>query len=855
MGEGAGVTRSVVGVGIAAVLAAATLVSAAPAPAEALSPWWGVTSGSEPTNLVSGGHGQIVVTAGNRGDADTAGEVTISDRLPVGLQATGIESSRGGKPNNSRGPVSCVLATLTCTYSGSLRPFEQIEVDISVSIGARAASGEQNTASVSGGGVSSAVSASHAIEVDGSEKSGVEDFHLIAENAGGSVDTRAGSHPFQLTSVVTLNTAPPEREGYPQAVTLPRDIVSELPAGLIADPAPLERCTERQFDKYTEGPGLDGNQCPTQSAVGAATVTFDAPPKGFATVTTPIFNVEALPGEPARFGISLLGVASAFLKTSVRSGGDYGVTLASNSITQMASLLSLKLTFWGVPGDPRHDGQRGWECLVGSGGCTPSAAISSLPFLSLPTSCGTLLLSAFVGDSWPQANELQANGLAPVLYPLASATLPALNGCGSLPFSPEISTSLDTNVASTPSGFGVHVHVSQAGGEGSEAVASSPVKDMTIALPAGVTLNPAGANGLEACSERLIGFEGSRELPTEPGVSNPVFTPYLPGTAAALAAGDGEPMRPGMNFCPDASKIGTVKISTPLLANPLEGAMYLASPQNLPGGPRENPFGSLVAVYVVAEEPISGVLVKLPGKLALDSVTGQLTATFEDTPQLPFEDIDLQFFGGAQAPLSTPARCGTYTTNAPFVPWAAEESDQSALTRTATSTFAISSGPNGSPCRYQGQALLFSPSMTAGTASIQAGAFSPLTVTIGRADGQQAIQSMRLKLPPGLSGMLAGVPLCPEAQANAGACGSASEIGETTLLAGLGGDPLTIAGGKVYLTEGYEGAPFGLSIAVPARVGPFDLQEVQADHRPRQARNRPGDGRADDRDRIDSPDS
>ena len=116
-----------------------------------------------------------------------------------------------------------------------------------MSVGAGARSGEQNTATVSGGGAATAASASHAIEVDGSEKFGVEDFQLIAENAGGSVDTEAGSHPFQLSSVVTLNTERPKPTGGPRPVALAKNIVSELPAGLLANPTGLAQCSEAQF--------------------------------------------------------------------------------------------------------------------------------------------------------------------------------------------------------------------------------------------------------------------------------------------------------------------------------------------------------------------------------------------------------------------------------------------------------------------------------------------------------------------------------------------------------------------------------------------------------------------------------
>ena len=188
-------------------------------------------------------------------------------------------------------------------------------------------------------------------------------------------------------------------------------------------------------------------------------------------------------------------------------------------------------------------------------------------------------------------------------------------------------------------------------------------------------------------------------------------------------------------------------------------------------------------MYLVAEDPVSGSLVKLPGKVALNETTGQITTTFENSPQLPFEDAELHFFGGERAPLATPARCGTYTTKATFTPWSGGEPVKS------RSSFAVTSGPNGTPC--PGVALPFTPSLSSGTTNINAGSFSPLTTTLSREDGQQSIQSVTLHYPPGVSGLLAGVKLCGEAEANAGTCGPESEIGETIVSVGLGGDPFT----------------------------------------------------------------
>jgi hypothetical protein len=176
----------------------------------------------------------------------------------------------------------------------------------------------------------------------------------------------------------------------------------------------------------------------------------------------------------------------------------------------------------------------------------------------------------------------------------------------------------------------------------------------------------------------------------------------------------------------------------------------------------------------------------------------------------------LHFFGGDRAPLGTPAACGAYTTTASIAPWSGNQPAES------SSTFNIVSGPDGSACQSP---LLFSPELTAGSTNIQAGAFTPFTTTMSRQDGQQNLQSIVLHMPPGLSGLLSGVKLCPEPQADQGLCGPQSEIGETTVSVGLGGDPFSVKGGKVFITEGYEGAPYGLSIVNPAKAGPYDLEK------------------------------
>jgi hypothetical protein len=823
----------------ALILAAASLLGCVTASsASAAGPWWHLESSATPTNLPPGGKGEIVVTASDIGEEavnGSANPVTITDMLPNGLSAS--VSAISGEVRNTRdgagGPVTCSPASLSCTFSGTLEPYEQLRVTILMEkVAPCGCSGEENDVTVTGGGAPPASLGRPVTVSDAATPFGVEDYELTPEGEGGSLDTQAGSHPFQLTTTLVLNRTG-ALEGTstgedlkPQAPALAKDLAFKFPAGLIGNPTVLPRCSALQFGHIVKvGSYAEANECPADTAVGVASVTLNEPfGLKYTTVVVPLFNLEPEVGEPARFGFEVVK-DSVFIDTSIRTGGDYGVTVSVNDITQVIAFLSSAVTIWGVPGDPSHDQDRGWACL-GRGdtaeGCTTLGQSKPPPFLTLPTSCPTNpsteqpepLTTEVESDSWSEPRPAGER----LLFP--GAPMPALDGCNSLQFVPEIKAVPDGQQANRPTGLGIDVHVPQEGQLNPTGLAQSNVKDIRVTLPEGVALNPAGANGLEACSEGLIGYLPGESTPP----SELHFTSSLPGGTAALAAGDTELLEPGVNFCPDASKIGTVKITTPLLPNPLEGSVYLAA-QNT------NPFGSLVSMYIVAEDPVSGSLVKLPGQVSLNPSTGQIESTFENTPQLPFEDAELHFFGGETAPLSTPAHCGTYATHATFTPWSGNEAVKS------SSSFQITSGPNGSGC--PGSGLPFSPSLEGGATNINAGAFSPFTLTISRKDGEQNMQSVEAHLPPGLSGVLSTVELCPEPQADLGECPAGSLIGESTVSVGVGGDPFSVSGGRFYLTGPFNGsgactvghagcAPFGLTFEVPAKAGPFDLERNTA---------------------------
>jgi hypothetical protein len=667
------------------VLASGVLLVALASPASALavSPWWHVTSGARPSDLQVGSAGQIVVTASNLGDADANGgsePVEIADKLPVGLSATGVEGyveemkSGGGR---ERIALTCTLAPLQCGYTGSLAPYRQLQVSIDVTAEPSAKSGGANEVTVSGG-EAPGVSASRGVLIGSGVPFGLEAYEAGAEDEDGVPDTQAGSHPFQLTTAFTLDqTGEP---GKPPA--LAKDLRLELPAGLIADSTPFPRCTLTQFATSSSGVDL----CPPDTALGVASVTVDDPTDfgpAPVTLTVPVFNLAPIVGEPARFGFDVENVP-VLLAASVRSGTDYGITLGANDIPQTPTLIGATLTLWGVPGDPQHDGSRGWNCIdgeryrEGDGSLPPCAALGEphpLPLLTLPTSCTGLPETVAEVDSWTTPG---------VFFAYASGVpLPGLAGCNRLPFGPSIEVAPDDAEADTPTGFAVQLRVPQEVSLDADGLAESDAKDVTVTLPSGMELNRSIEADTQGCSTSEIGFTGFSELQ---GARTATFTPSLPGSS-----GSSEPLEPGVNFCPNASKIATVKVNTPL-ANPLEGAVYLAARQNGPGPfeELETQPGFIAGMYLVAEDPVSGVLLKLPATFTREPASGHLMMGLEDMPQLSIEETEIHFFGGTYAPFSTPALCGPYTTTASFTPWSGNGPVES------SSTFDINSGPDGS---------------------------------------------------------------------------------------------------------------------------------------------------------------
>jgi hypothetical protein len=577
----------------------------------------------------------------------------------------------------------------------------------------------------------------------------LESFTAEVRNQDGTPFTQAGGHPFEAFTDINFHTHDQNGQQVPDESV--RTIETDLPAGLIGNPQSTPKCTR---DQLTTG---FGGGCPDNTQVGVAVLKTGI---GL-NVTAAVYNLVPPEGVPAQFGFIAL-IPPVYVTASVRPDGGLSVRIPNNS--QALPLTGTSLTFWGVPGDPAHDADRG-QCLQ-----NPDQTVlcpfqgDRLPFLSNPTSCTGPVTTVLRANSW-QGGQFET---------LTSTTPVGADGCDNVPFDPAIDVQSSSSQAETPSGLSVDITVPQP--QNPTGIAQSHLRDAEVTLPQGTAINPATADGLAGCTEAQIGL-GNTADPS----------------------------------CPNASKIGNLSIESPLQAEPLRGGIYLATPN-------DNPFDSLTAIYLVGQG--GGVTVKLAGEIERDPQTGQLRTTISDAPQLPFTRFHLDFKGGSRAPLVNPATCGTKTASASLAPWSGNNPTE------LTDSFEIDSGPNGSACVTSEAARPFTPSLNAGLANPAAGSQGAFELAVSRPDGSQEIAAIDATLPEGVSAVLSSATQCAEAQAAAGTCGGESLVGSASVKAGAGTNPFQITGGQVYIAGPYKGAPLSLSIVVPARAGIFDLGTV-----------------------------
>lgn len=731
----------------------------APSASALQTPKWRITSVSTPTDVKAGDEqDEVIVSAVNVGGAATDGSaVTITESLPAGITA----GSARGTDEFAELPLACsteTRATVSCTDSATVDPGDELLVRVPIQIAPNAATSDDES-SVVGGGAEGTASVG-AIIVSSTQA----EFGLVRGGTAIALSSmEAGGHP-NLTTLFSLNT----RE-FAEVPAESKDVEFNAPVGLVGDAVGFPRCP---INSVLNGGNGGVPLCPADTVVGTAIVTItsasllgrDLP------FSVPVYNVAPAPGEPVAFAFKAQ-IVNVRLDTSVLSDGDYGVRVTAANISEGAQTLAASVTVWGVPAEHNGAGRDHVGRPEPLGGIDVGAA--RVPLLTNPTQCATPLTATLATDSWQEPGTFQTQ----------ETELGLLTGCDKVPFTSSMSMVPDKLEAGAPAGYDFDLTIDRAQDAAPEEMAASDVKDVTALLPVGAVISPSAATGLAAClDEQFFGPEANRGL-------------SQPATAGA---------------CPPESQIGTVRIKTPALEEALQGNVYLGAPVCNPCTPSDAQSGRMVRLFVQAtSEGEGGIVIKLEGTASINQQSGQITATFKDNPQLPFNEFKLKLSGGPRATLANPSVCGPTTTSADLTPW----STPFTLDSVPTSTFDVTG------C----QPPQFDPSFTAGTTNNQAGAFSPFTVSFGRGDADQDLAGIQMQLPPGLLGMVSSVPLCREPQATEGTCGPESAIGSTQVLTGPGSEPFLVTGGQVFLTEGYKGAPYGLSIVVPAKAGPYTL--------------------------------
>lgn len=793
--------------------------------AASAAPEWDSEVFQAPTNLPPGGRGMILIIPSNVGPDSSTASPTVSFELPAGVTVAASDTpffwSCTGSPTvtctNALGFAPMPPSTTHNLFGGAGAP-----IRLTVALEPDAPQGSfPFDVTVSGAG-GDPVTQTHRITV-GSEQLGFGlesgSFAAGAFDEAGNDFTQAGGHPYQATASFKYNTRfiefDPSDLGSAyrmiQAMGAPRDVVADLPAGFVGDPTAVPTCPDlgavRRF------------RCPAASQVGVAHISPPAGSLGKLRMYG-VYNVEPAKNHPAEFAFrSPLGLI--LMVPSVRSNGDWGVRVSVRALTEVDTLFASRVTLWGVPADPRHDSQRCAAPNSVTGACvgydefgiTPSpetapgamdphaASVPLRPFLTNPTECsGSPVVTGLHLSEWATPAPFDAFGDPDLTSPgwhSATTSSPPVTGCEALQFNPSIEVSATTGEPGAPTGLDFELEVPQ--NDDPNGLATAHLRNTTVTLPEGMTVNPSSADGLDACSSAQIGLV----------------------SRAPMRFDKSEPS------CPQGSKIGSVEVDTPLLDEPLTGEVFLARQA-------DNPFDSLLAIYLVVRGP--GVIAKLAGHVEADSTTGRLSTTVVDNPQIPFSRLSVSLKGGPRAPLTMPEDCGPKTVSADLSSWAGHVTQ-------ARDSFQVACPGRGG----------FAPRFSAGSTNPIAGDYSPLVARFTR-DGGDVFSRIETMLPDGMLAKLKGVGVCSNGQlatapAKSGrstqagpACPLGSQVGTVTVGAGAGSQPfypLTPglgATGRVFLTEAHSGvahplagarqAAYGLAFEVPAVAGPFDLGTV-----------------------------
>ena len=744
---------------------------------------------------VPGGRGTSILTlmVQNIGGATSEGTITVRAKLPNGLTLL-AKPTTGITQANPTPTWTCGASKVTevvCTRDEEVRPGLTAPPVNAVITAAPGTTAGTVQIEASGGGASTATEDLPLTVSTTPARPGFQAFTASAYDDNGSFDPRAGGHPFTASSAIFVNTVRSVK-GYVVPAGEPKDIKVKLPPGFLGNPNAVEGCPE----------STPTQDCNLDSAVG----TVEAINEHFGEWSAPalVFDTKDPIGYPAKFRFRILESEEVNAVGDLRSDEDYGVDVVSPRTPQVNQVMGVFFTFWGEPASSVFDSLRckapnpgieGIGAIRNEIGCRPSGTPDTA-LLTNATNCAEQAASPpFVRSTttiWQLPGQLFETTFG----------IPPVTGCDQLHFEGSLVLRSSGSASDSPESFTTSLATPTEGLLDPAKRIDPPMQKVVVQMPQGVSLNPSGADGLASCSEAQIGYIGGNfPLP------NPMHFDKT------------------LNSCPDASKIGSGTLHTPLLAEPLQGTLYLAAQGS------GNPFGTTFAVYLAIEDTRHGIAIKLPGKVETDQGTGQITVTFEHLPPYPVEKLDLTLKGGDRSALASPQTCGTFTTKTTFTPWSYPESGPPTVSE---SNLNIDSGANGAPCKGSESQLPFAVGFQAGTTDPVAGAHSPFEMRITRPDGAQNIDRFEMTAPQGFTATLRGVPYCSEpsiahAASNGGraeqaspSCPAASQIGATEVGAGAGPHPYYVDG-KVYLAGPYEGAPLSLVAIVPAVAGPFDL--------------------------------
>jgi hypothetical protein len=819
----------------------------APGIAAASSARWGLNALAAAT-VVPGGTLEYTVFIDNVGDTATSGEYEVLASLPRGIVAkeATVGSAEEGTllppchSGDGVGPVA-EARSVKCIGTAAVPPVHQVGQRFwrTLHLVARVAPTATGALTavfrvVGGGGVSGAT-----VQTTGVSPSpatfGIQAFDTAVSDASGAASRGAGAHPSLDTTNLTFNLerSPLPARGANWPVASVRDVSVDLPPGLVGNGSVLPQCRLRELTHVMhDGSGSSPlTDCAPASQVGVIRVRapYAELGEGFEVepfrqdLPTPLFNMVPSHGSPATFGFQYFGVP-VLLHAKLNPAGDYNIAIVASELPGGLAVQGNDVEFWGSPSASSHDAERQCpealetEVLATDATCVNESGepLYSRPahqaFLRNPTACtspGEGLTTTMRADSWFHPGVWEEKSVVsheepgfPLPPPGEPSTFPegfggpmkwgpvvGIEGCENVPFSPSMEVAPTSHEADSPSGLHVGIGMPQQGLEDENAISESDLKKVVTRFPAGVTLNPSSANGQDACTSAQIGLvSGVGEVPVR--------------------------FNEAKGACPDASKIGTAQLESPLVGktddpkeHTLDGSIYLAKEH-------DNPFWTLLAIYLVVEDEQTGTILKLPGRVNTNPSTGQIETVFDEQPQLPFNHLSLDFFGGSRAVLRMPAACGEYKIESALTGW-------SGKTVEASSSFRVETGPGGGACPTG----VFNPSFTDGTLGSAASQFSPELLSFSRNDGEQQFSGLTETLAPGQLAKLAGIPRCDEADANAGTCPESSRIGGVTVLSGSGPSPVVLHGAD-YLTGAYNGGPFGEVVVIPAIAGPFNLGNV-----------------------------